>query len=616
MRRLWLTLAALFWASAALANPVAPIAKAGVNPPGVPPELVYVGGMEFNDPAGLNVRKNGPMDWERDKGVNTNSATTPGDNVGLNCGQTFEGTSATVTVTGGGGQQGEWIPDCQYSATVGGGYPATGQVAQANGLLTLTVQPTPSQISGALPTTYCPFTVTGGTGGVSSTTLTVSAVTSGSVCGGSYIAGTGVSGTPQIAAFGTGTGGTGTYTLSSAQTIANGTTITNTGKWPFAGGWVTTRSSFAFKPPYCVATYATVPTVNGTWGVGWSQTRNQTITAQSNGQIEFDHPEYTIIPYPQEPATNFHYNINNSGGTYFNAGMTTKMTTNPQNGFHTYVVCAPAHVGQYATWWTDGILQRRYQIPTTITDSIYSSQFHYWILTLSAGNTSAFPAVMSPSASDTMKVDWVRVYKPRNSIKTSTVDGAGADYFINTNGDGTGLGAEKIQIDGSPTGASQCCAGSWTARGSATFTTGSSVDGLPAPAVITGAASGGSFLDGREYFGNTTLGNVANSQAYAITVDYNYGTSSSILVQFYTPADGTFYRATVAGTTVTVLQAGGGCTGVVTTVASHKHFACTFTSGAASAGYWDITVGPNSSSGSQNVTVYKVSVRPTSAIFP
>jgi hypothetical protein len=65
-----------------------------------------------------------------------------------------------------------------------------------------------------------------GTGSISSTTLTITAVTSGGLVVGSQITGTGVT-TCTITALGTGTGGTGTYTVSVSQT-ATSTTISGT----------------------------------------------------------------------------------------------------------------------------------------------------------------------------------------------------------------------------------------------------------------------------------------------------------------------------------------------------------------------------------------------------
>lgn len=63
------------------------------------------------------------------------------------------------------------------------------------------------------------------TGSITATTLTVTAVTSGTLGVGQTLSGTGVTGGTTITALGTGTGGTGTYTVSVSQTVGS-TTIT------------------------------------------------------------------------------------------------------------------------------------------------------------------------------------------------------------------------------------------------------------------------------------------------------------------------------------------------------------------------------------------------------
>ena len=69
------------------------------------------------------------------------------------------------------------------------------------------------------------------TGSISGTTLTVSSMAFGSVVVGQTISGTGVTGGTKITAYGTGTGGAGTYTVSASQTVSS-TTITATGNAP------------------------------------------------------------------------------------------------------------------------------------------------------------------------------------------------------------------------------------------------------------------------------------------------------------------------------------------------------------------------------------------------
>lgn len=77
-------------------------------------------------------------------------------------------------------------------------------------------------------------TATGGTGGSSSTTLTVTAVGFGApIVVGMYVDGTSVTDGTYITAFGTGTGGAGTYTLNQAINVANTTALTLHGNIQF-----------------------------------------------------------------------------------------------------------------------------------------------------------------------------------------------------------------------------------------------------------------------------------------------------------------------------------------------------------------------------------------------
>jgi len=77
-------------------------------------------------------------------------------------------------------------------------------------------------------------TATGGSGGVSSSTLTVTAVGFGApIALGMYVDGTSVADGTYITAFGTGTGGAGTYTLNQNINVANTTALTLHGNIPF-----------------------------------------------------------------------------------------------------------------------------------------------------------------------------------------------------------------------------------------------------------------------------------------------------------------------------------------------------------------------------------------------
>ena len=77
-------------------------------------------------------------------------------------------------------------------------------------------------------------TATGGTGGVSSSTLTITALNNGApIALGMYLDGTSVTDGTYITAFGTGVGGTGTYTLNQAINIANTTALTLHSNTPY-----------------------------------------------------------------------------------------------------------------------------------------------------------------------------------------------------------------------------------------------------------------------------------------------------------------------------------------------------------------------------------------------
>jgi Flp pilus assembly protein TadG len=108
------------------------------------------------------------------------------------------------------------------------------------------------------------------TGSISSTTLTVTAVTSGALSVGDAISGTSVKSGTTITALGSGTGGTGTYTVSTTQTVSS-TTITATTSEPWgiqvnASGSTPTSADIAAKTafntgsPWAVVTDAGTPT--------------------------------------------------------------------------------------------------------------------------------------------------------------------------------------------------------------------------------------------------------------------------------------------------------------------------------------------------------------------
>lgn len=90
----------------------------------------------------------------------------------------------------------------------------------SGGTGTYTVSDSQTVSSTAINSTAAPAIVTGS---ISGTTLTVSAVTSGALKIGQTIEGTGITDGTIIKAFGTGSGGAGTYTVSASQTVSSTT---------------------------------------------------------------------------------------------------------------------------------------------------------------------------------------------------------------------------------------------------------------------------------------------------------------------------------------------------------------------------------------------------------
>jgi hypothetical protein len=107
------------------------------------------------------------------------------------------------------------------------------------GVGTYTIGTSQTISSQQMYTTNCGAVITAS---LSGTTLTVSAVSSGSLKIGQTIQGSGVAINTMITAFGTGTGTTGTYTVSTSQTVASTTmyalnwTVIPSSDGPFTGG--------------------------------------------------------------------------------------------------------------------------------------------------------------------------------------------------------------------------------------------------------------------------------------------------------------------------------------------------------------------------------------------
>jgi len=87
------------------------------------------------------------------------------------------------------------------------------------------------------------------TGSISGTTLTVSAVSSGSLSVGDFLTGGGVTGGTRIVGLGSGTGGTGTYTVSIAQTSSPTGTYSYSKSVRFENPVIASVSGYSFTNP-------------------------------------------------------------------------------------------------------------------------------------------------------------------------------------------------------------------------------------------------------------------------------------------------------------------------------------------------------------------------------
>ena len=144
------------------------------------------------------------------------------------------------------------------------------------------------------------------TASISGTTMTVSAVTSGTIKVGVGITGTGVTAATTITALGTGTGGTGTYTVSASQTVSS-TTITSTG-FPITRNGNTTQGTFS---PFSK--------VDGRWGAYFDGSGDY-LTAPSNSAFAVGSVftiEFWIYPISFGANAVFIYLDEGSGGLQF-----------------------------------------------------------------------------------------------------------------------------------------------------------------------------------------------------------------------------------------------------------------------------------------------------------
>lgn len=141
----------------------------------------------------------------------------------------ISGTTLTVTGVGSGTVLGKGQLIAGGTASTGYVDPATTIVAQLTGTAGSTGT---YQVSVSQTVTNTSMTVTGGG-------MTVGAMTTGTLVLGQTLTGTGITTGTKISAYGTGTGGAGTYVLDTAPTVEAASTVTGSGGTLTIGGTVT-----------------------------------------------------------------------------------------------------------------------------------------------------------------------------------------------------------------------------------------------------------------------------------------------------------------------------------------------------------------------------------------
>ena len=171
----------------------------------------------------------------------------------------------------------------------------------------------------------------GGTG----TILNVSAVASGTLIVGQKITGTGVSANTGISALGTGTGGVGTYTVTTSQLVGSGTTMVggvgSQAVTPVAGDNSNNIATTAFVAAAAVAlgSMATqnanaVAITGGTISNAVVTTLGETTTVSATaatGTINYDVLTQSVLYYTSNASANWTVNFRGNGSTSLNTLM-------------------------------------------------------------------------------------------------------------------------------------------------------------------------------------------------------------------------------------------------------------------------------------------------------
>ena len=192
-----------------------------------------------------------------------------------------------------------------------------------------------------------------GTGSFSGTTLTITAVTSGSLSVNAPITGTGVTANTYVTALGTGTGGAGTYIVNNSQTVASTTISNRATSTVAAGGGTAITAQFQIYAGLATTT-AGFGWGTGTWGRGtWGSGSTTPVYLPARivfqdrylDNLYFNYRDATGGALTGTAGTNIYYWVYNVGFTT-RAVPLTSATDSDGNTVSPAPIAVPRQVGQ------------------------------------------------------------------------------------------------------------------------------------------------------------------------------------------------------------------------------------------------------------------------------
>jgi len=228
------------------------------------------------------------------------------------------GTTVTGFLTGSGGAGTYTVSSSQTVSST----PITA-LTSPNGIATLEYiqKTTYSPTINGFPLTTTPVFASV-TGSIATTTLTVTAVASGTLAVGQTIAGSGVTNGTTITAFLTGSGGVGTYTVSTSQTVAS-TQInafeftTQIANAAFVYNFLTTYLS---SSPVLTSPVLNSPAINNEF-LTTAREKVTVVASAATGAINYDALTQSVVYYTVNATANFNLNIRGSSTVSLNTMM-------------------------------------------------------------------------------------------------------------------------------------------------------------------------------------------------------------------------------------------------------------------------------------------------------